>query len=109
MYETRIRLPKTADRQQFADPAQLAELLEAWEIAKSAYREVLFEGIDRPDLELARDPAYGQLLQAGVRIHRLGGTEAVKVVSRYLGHSENQDSDLHFRRLWAGLISGKGH
>lgn len=90
-----------------SDSTQLVAFIEAWEVAKIAYGEVLKDGVHRPDAELARDGAYRRLLQAGLRIHRLGGAEAVAVVSACLGRCHHEDSACHFERLWCGLVPAK--
>lgn len=91
------------------DPKWLAAFIETWEVAKHAYGEVLRAGIHRPDAELVRDGAYQQLLRAGLQIHRLGGSEAVGVVSTCLGRCHQEDSTLHFQRLWNGLVPKVAH
>lgn len=109
MHETRSHLIEPEPIRGPSDPGQLAAFIEAWETAKLAYSQVLKDGVHRPDAELAQDEAYCQLLQAGLRIHRLGGTEAVGVVSAYLGRWHHVDDTGHFQRLWNGLLPQKAH
>jgi hypothetical protein len=109
MHDTRSHHIAPAPHQVLTDPTQLAAFIEAWEVAKVAYGEVLKGGVYRSDAELARDGAYRRLLQAGLRIHQMGGTEAVAVVSARLGHCHQQDSTCHFERLWCGLVPAKVH
>ena len=109
MYGTRFRSPETLPRQLTADPAQLAAFIDAWEAARSSYGEVLRAGVDRSDIELAHDLAYRRLLEAGLQIHRLGGADAVRVVSECLELRMNQTGGRHFKRLWSGLVPGRGH
>lgn len=92
-----------------ADPAQIMDFIDAWELAKAAYGEVLRAGINRSDSELAQDRAYGQLLQAGLRVHKLGGTDAVGAVSKCLSQCLSQGSSRHFARLWNGLVPETNH
>jgi hypothetical protein len=96
-------------QQVMADPAQIMAFIDAWELAKAAYGEVLRAGMNRSDSELAQDPAYGQLLQAGLRVHKLGGTDAVGAVSKCLGQCLSQGSSRHFARLWNGLVPETTH
>lgn len=109
MYETRRRDIEPALNAIPNDPKRLAAFIEAWEVAKHAYGEVLRAGVHRPDTELVRDRAYQKLLQAGLQIHRLGGSEAVGVVSTCLGRCHQEDSTLHFQRLWDGLVPKVAH
>lgn len=109
MYESRSNLIEPAPRLGPHDPTQLAAFIEAWEMAKLAYSKVLKDGVHRTDAELVRDKAYNDFLQAGMRIHRLGGTEAVGVVSAYLGRWHQVDDTRHFQRLWNGLLPHKAH
>lgn len=109
MHEIQSRLIEPSSPQFLVDPIQLAAFIDAWEIAKNAYREVLSAGIDRSDLELARDKSYQQLFQAGLRLYRLGGSEALGVVSARLGRSHDQHGDCHLQRLWNGLLPGTSH
>jgi len=71
--------------------------------------EALRAGVDRSDVELAHDLAYRRLLEAGLQIHRLGGADAVRVVSESLEMRMSQAGSCHFRRLWSGLVPGRGH
>ena len=109
MYETKFRSPETLPRQLTADPAELAAFIDAWETARASYAEVLRAGVDRSDIELAHDLAYRRLLEAGLQIHRLGGADAVRVVSERLALRMNQTGAHHFKRLWSGLVAGRGH
>ncbi|KAF0114656.1 MAG: hypothetical protein FD150_1443 [Rhodobacteraceae bacterium] len=109
MYEIRSHLIEPALRRSPSDPEKLAAFIEAWETAKAAYSQVLKDGLNRPDAELARDDAYRQLLQAGLRIHRIGGSEAVGVVSAYLERCHKVDDTRHFQRLWNGLLPCTSH
>jgi len=109
MYETPHSRIEPVTIQKLGDPAQLSALLEAWEVAKVAYCEILKSGVDRSDRELARDLSYRQLLQAGLCIHRLGGSDAVAVVAACLDRSLNQEGARHFDRLWNGLLPGRRH
>jgi len=108
MYGTRFRSTKTLPWQLTADPAQLAAFIDAWETARASYGEVLRAGVDRSDIELAHDLAYRRLLEAGLQIHRLGGDDAVQVVSECLERMNQTDAS-HFKRLWGGLVPGRGH
>lgn len=103
------RCLEPAQQQGLADPAQIMALIDAWEIAKFAYGEVLRSGMNRSDSEMAQDQAYGQLLRAGLRIHNLGGSDAVGAVSKCLGQCLNQGSSYHFARLWNGLLPETTH
>lgn len=109
MYGTRFRSTEALPRQLAADPAQLAAFIDAWETARASYGEVLRAGVDRSDIELAHDLAYRRLLEAGLQIHRLGGADAVRVVSECLALRMNQTGAHHFKRLWSGLVPGRGH
>lgn len=109
MYEIQSRLVEPPSPRFLVDPIQLAAFIEAWEIAKRAYGEVLEAGIDRSDLELARDKSYQQLFQAGLRLYRLGGSEALGVVSARLGRSHDQHGDCRLQRLWNVLLPGMSH
>lgn len=109
MYETRSHLIEPMPIRGPSDPRQLVAFIEAWETAKAAYGQVLKDGVHRPDAELARDDAYYQLLQAGLRIHRIGGCEAVGVVSACLGRCHHVDDTRHFQRLWNGLLPRAAH
>jgi len=109
MYGTRFRSTKTLPWQLTADPAQLAAFIDAWETARASYGEVLRAGVDRSDIELAHDLAYRRLLEAGLQIHRIGGADAVRVVAECLELRMNQTEAHHFRRLWKGLVPGRGH
>lgn len=109
MYETRFHLIEPAPRRSPSDPEQLAAFIEAWETAKAAYSQVLKDGVHRPDVELARDDAYRKLLKAGLLIHRIGGSDAVDVVSACLGRCHQVDHTHHFQRLWNGLLTCKSH
>lgn len=109
MYDIQSGLIEPSSQQFLDDPIQLAAFIEAWEIAKRAYCEVLSDGIDRSDLELARDKSYQVFLQAGLRIHRLGGREAIGIVSACLGRSHHQGGVCHLQRLWSGLLPQTSH
>jgi len=109
MYQSRLLDIELAPRHGSVDPIALAAFLDAWETAKTAYSDVLRIGVHRPDNELARDESYRKLLQAGLRIYRLGGSGAVGVVSEYLGRFDDQESAGHFKRLWCGLLPEKAH
>ena len=85
---------------------QIADCIDAWEIARRSYSDVLEAGINRPDKDLARDDAYRKLLLAGQKLHRLGGTEAIGLISTHLGQSHRLASVEHFERLWRGLMPG---
>lgn len=83
---------------------QIEELLDTWELARWSYGRVLLAGVERSDAQLARDSDYRNLLQAGIRLSRLGGARAVRSASRRLGASMSNGSPEHFERLWAGLL-----
>lgn len=104
MYDIQSRLIEPSSPQFLVDPIQLAAFIDAWEIAKRAYCEVLSAGIERSDLELARDKSYQRLLQVGLRIYRLGGREAIGAVSSYLGRCHHYAGVSHLHRLWNGLL-----
>jgi hypothetical protein len=80
----------------------------AFEQAKHSYIRVLRSGVDRPDVELAHDQHYRQLLRAGQRILRIGGTAAVCAASRCLSGSTENAAEGHFARLWDGLLPHRG-
>lgn len=80
------------------------ELLDAWEMARCAYQQVLENGVHRSDVALSRDSHYNSLLMAGQRIFRLGGASAVSSAARRLGKQSPDASDMHFDRLWQGLL-----
>ncbi|WP_323006596.1 hypothetical protein [Pseudorhodobacter sp.] len=82
----------------------LDELLDAWEMAKTAYQQVLGDGVDRSAIALSRDKNYNTLLRAGQRIFLLGGASAVSLVARRLGKQSIEASAVHFERLWQGLL-----
>ncbi|WP_166507061.1 hypothetical protein [Frigidibacter mobilis] len=109
MYDPISRLSEPQPRQLAADPGHLAAFIEAWEAARISYADVLRGGVDRSDIELARDHAYRRLLDADLQIHRLGGTDAVRVVSESLEMRMSQAGSCHFKRLWSGLVPGRGH
>ena len=109
MYETPSARNEPVTIQGSGDPAHLASLIEAWEVAKVAYCEILKSGVNRSDVELARDISYRRLLRAGLCIHRLGGSDAVGVVAACLDRSLNQEGARHFDRLWNGLLPGRRH
>jgi hypothetical protein len=110
MNKLTVRCLDPAPQQQaMADPEQIMTFIDAWELAKVAYGEVLRAGMNRSDSELAQDPAYGQLLQAGLRIYKLGGSDAVEAVSKCLGQCLNQGNARHFARLWNGLVPETAH
>lgn len=87
-----------------AGSARIIEYIETWELAKRSYATLLETGIDRSDKDLARDCAYRLLLQAGQKLHLMGGAEAVGIVSVQLGQSHQLASAQHFERLWRGLM-----
>ena len=89
------------------DPDKLFEFLDAFEQAKHSYVRVLDNGVDRPDIELAHDQDYRQLLRAGQRLQRLGGAAAVRAASRCLSQSADNAAEGHFGRLWHGLLPEK--
>jgi hypothetical protein len=109
MYDFQSRLIEPSSPQFLVDPIQLAAFIDAWEIAKNAYCEVLSVGIDRSDRELAQDRSYRRLLQAGLRIHRLGGSDTIGVVSACLERCHHQDGVRHLQRLWNGLLPEPSH
>jgi hypothetical protein len=86
------------------DPDKLFEFLDAFELARHSYVRVLDNGVDRPDVELAHDQDYRQLLRAGQRLLRVGGTSAVSAASRCLSASAENAAEGHFGRLWHGLL-----
>lgn len=87
--------------------SNVVQLIDAWEMARSAYEQVLADGVDRSDIELAHDENYNKLLTAGQLILRLGGAKAVSCVARRLGTISIEASEHHFKRLWCGLIEEK--
>ena len=86
------------------DPDQHSELLGALDLARRSYSQILNDGVDRSDIELARDQHYRLLLWAGQKIQRLGGPLAVSAASQYLGGSAENAAERHFFRLWHGLL-----
>lgn len=83
---------------------QLEDLLDTWEVARSAYGRVLQAGVERSDAQLAKDNDYQQLLQAGIKLQRLGGPSVVGFASKLIGTSVANGCPKHFERLWAGLL-----
>ncbi len=83
------------------------ELIDAWEMARSAYEKVLAAGVNRSDIALAHDKNYNCLLMAGQKIFRLGGAPAVSSVAHRLGNISIEASARHFDRLRQGLIPEK--
>lgn len=83
---------------------QVVLFLNAWEEAFDAYQHLVSEGVSRDDHELAVDQQYARLLQAGQRIHWIGGQAAVKTAARTLGKSIPDGTPSHFDRLWCGLL-----
>ena len=85
----------------------IADCIEAWELARRSYAHLLIAGVNRPDTDLARDASYLQLLMAGQKLHRIGGSEALGFVSAQLGQSHLLANVEHFERLWCGLVPEK--
>jgi hypothetical protein len=86
------------------DPETVFEFLDAVEQAKHSYVRVLDKGMDRPDVELAHDQDYRQLLRAGQRLQRDGGAAAVCAASRCLSQSAETAAEGHSGRLWHSLL-----
>lgn len=85
------------------------ELFEAYDLAKVSYRRVVALGSDRTDLELSRDRNYNDLLKAGIAIARVGGADALKAASEYLGRATDNGDPKHFDRLWMGIAVSGNH
>lgn len=109
MFETSHHSIADARHQLPDDPTLLADFIEAWELARISFGSVLEAGVQRSDVELAKDTAYRQFLQAGLRIHYLGGPGAVGAVSACLQREHHHIDACHFQRLWYGLMLGQGH
>lgn len=87
------------------DPVfDMQQLFSAWAIAHAAYERVLQNGIDRNDIELARDINYRDLVAAGNKLHHFGGQDAVIAASKTLGLRFKHGCASHFDRLWFGLL-----
>lgn len=82
----------------------ICALFAAWDDARASYEQVLENGVDRSDMELARDTSYRSLLIAGNRIMRHGGKDAIVAAAMHLGAKYSGASKDHFERLWFGLM-----
>lgn len=79
---------------------------DAWLTAKAAYQKLLAAGVDGPDVELARDRNYRNLLMAGLTIFRFGGPDAVEAARSAIVAAVPASNPRHFDRLWDGLLNG---
>lgn len=109
MYEARHHGVVAGHQPLPRDPTVLSDFIDAWELARVSYGAILQAGLQRSDVELAKDKAYRQFLQAGLWIHYLGGTGAVGAVSACLQRENHQVDACHFQRLWYGLLPSEEH
>jgi hypothetical protein len=81
-----------------------SSLFATYETARKAYGALLTKGCERPDTELARDPAYNELLAAGMALYQIGGPSAVDAAAKRIGAIHPTRGGSHFLRLWHGLM-----